>query len=72
MKVKLIIANSPVDGFNFNVLGKLFYAYVPFTDDLTVYRTKICYAIQTSGTTGTPKTVLVPDGCIMPNVDYFM
>jgi acyl-coenzyme A synthetase/AMP-(fatty) acid ligase len=43
-----------------------------FTDNLDVFGSQFTYSICTSGTTGQPKSVLVPPEAIMPNVQDFM
>ncbi|CAD5226950.1 unnamed protein product [Bursaphelenchus xylophilus] len=43
-----------------------------FSDNLDVYGTRFVYATETSGSTGEPKTVFVPEESVYSNVDYFM
>uniref|UniRef100_A0A0N5AYF6 AMP-binding domain-containing protein n=1 Tax=Syphacia muris TaxID=451379 RepID=A0A0N5AYF6_9BILA len=59
-----------------NVSIDIFDTTVYFTffeqNDLPFIKcSKNCYSIQTSGTTGIPKEVIVPYSAIMPNVDDF-
>ena len=54
-------------------LYDLFYrslelGFVPVSDSSLPFSQRIAYVLQTSGTTGQPKTIRVPHSCLIPNI----
>ncbi|KAI6222461.1 AMP-binding domain-containing protein [Aphelenchoides fujianensis] len=73
LRVKLLVAERPLEWpAEWKPAGGFFVASLPFADDLNAFGPQFTFAISTSGSTGEPKSVLVPPTAVNPNVEDFV
>lgn len=76
MRVKIVLSDQqlewPSTSWTLDEETRFWIVNLPYSDSLDVFGSQFVYSICTSGSTGDPKTVHVPESAIMPNVHDFM
>lgn len=77
MRVYMIVSEERLEwpstsSWSYDDQVEVWFTSLPYSDSLDVFGPDFIYAICTSGSTGDPKVVHIPQSAIMPNVCDFV